>query len=226
MPVSDQWGSTKPSYVLTMIEGASDSSLVELGNHLGFELTQPGIPKIEPSFWEKGKFKLFISHLATHRQWAGELQEQLRQYGISPCCPGCQPKLLKEWMIAASLVPGNSGSPIFYVPVGFPGLSMSNQRAFLLVFSQFLSPAQMWRVWLPCNFFLMDLRSLICKTLIIQFPDCRTHNRHRCRPQAARILKLNQALFQRRNRHLGKFIRFENVLHCPCKFSFSTCLRL
>jgi hypothetical protein len=37
-----------------------------------------------------------------------------------------------EWMIAASLVPGNSGSPIFFVPTGFPGLQIGNQQPFLL----------------------------------------------------------------------------------------------
>ncbi|HUY80283.1 MAG TPA: hypothetical protein VMU92_00980 [Acidobacteriaceae bacterium] len=48
------------------------------------------------------------------------------------CCPGCVAHLQHDWMIAASLVPGNSGSPIFFVPVGFPGISAGGQRAFLL----------------------------------------------------------------------------------------------
>jgi hypothetical protein len=48
------------------------------------------------------------------------------------CCPGCAAHFEKEWMIAASLVPGNSGSPIFFVPAGFPGISLGGQRAFLL----------------------------------------------------------------------------------------------
>jgi len=43
------------------------------------------------------------------------------------CCPGCTSKLRTEWMIAASLVPGNSGSPIVFVPPTFQG-----GRAFLL----------------------------------------------------------------------------------------------
>lgn len=48
------------------------------------------------------------------------------------CCPGCVAKLETEWMIAASLVSGNSGSPIFFVPVGFPGFGIAKQRPFLL----------------------------------------------------------------------------------------------
>lgn len=45
---------------------------------------------------------------------------------------GCAQKGMREWLLAASLVGGNSGSPIYFVPVGFPGLSMSNQQPFLL----------------------------------------------------------------------------------------------
>lgn len=37
------------------------------------------------------------------------------------CCPGCAPKRMTEWLIAASLVPGNSGSPIVYVPPLYQG---------------------------------------------------------------------------------------------------------
>jgi hypothetical protein len=38
-----------------------------------------------------------------------------------PCAPGEPPRLLRLWFIAANLVPGNSGSPIFLVPPGAGG---------------------------------------------------------------------------------------------------------
>ena len=41
----------------------------------------------------------------------------------SQVCPNGRQMDLTQWMIAASLVPGNSGSPIFFVPVGFNGVS-------------------------------------------------------------------------------------------------------
>jgi len=49
----------------------------------------------------------------------------------SKCCPECTVQMQTEWTIAASLVGGNSGSPIFYAP---SAISLSNQpnRAFLL----------------------------------------------------------------------------------------------
>ena len=48
------------------------------------------------------------------------------------CAPGLPQRPMKEWMISASLVAGNSGSPIYFVPVGFPGIGLSGQRPFLL----------------------------------------------------------------------------------------------
>jgi len=38
----------------------------------------------------------------------------------------------KLWLIAASLVPGNSGSPIFFMPAGSGGLKMDSRRPVLL----------------------------------------------------------------------------------------------
>ncbi len=80
---SDQWDGTKANYVLQMIESGSDQALAGLAHHLGFDVEQAGTSKIEPAFWRKGMLRLFISHLATHKKWAGELQEALLGYGIS-----------------------------------------------------------------------------------------------------------------------------------------------
>jgi hypothetical protein len=44
------------------------------------------------------------------------------------CCPNCPAIAQTEWIIAASLVPGNSGSPIVYMPDVFT----SGRRPFLL----------------------------------------------------------------------------------------------
>jgi hypothetical protein len=39
---------------------------------------------------------------------------------------------VKVWLIAANLIPGNSGSPIFHVPLGGPGISFGGTRPMLL----------------------------------------------------------------------------------------------
>jgi len=84
LPLTDDWnGGTNEDYVVKMIQSGDDESLLELGQHLGFVLEENTPSKLDPSFWEKGKMRLFISHLATHRKWAAELQTTLLRYGIS-----------------------------------------------------------------------------------------------------------------------------------------------
>jgi hypothetical protein len=38
------------------------------------------------------------------------------------CGPSSQPRSLKEWLVAASLVQGNSGSPIYFEPPIYSGI--------------------------------------------------------------------------------------------------------
>lgn len=83
LPWSDQWNGTSDAYVLAMIESADDDSLIELAQHVGFQFEQAAPLRVDPSFWRKGMFRLFVTHLATHRAFAGELQEQLLTYGVS-----------------------------------------------------------------------------------------------------------------------------------------------
>ncbi len=84
LPWSDSWNGNSDAYVLRMIEKATDQSLIDLAQHVGFQLEQqPGPPRVEPLFWRKGMLRLFISHLATYKVFASELQAELLQYGIS-----------------------------------------------------------------------------------------------------------------------------------------------
>lgn len=83
LPWSDQWSGTKDAYVLAMIEDAPDQSLIDLAQHVGFQFEEAALPRIEPPFWRKGMFRLFVSHLAAYKVFAGELQEALLDYGIS-----------------------------------------------------------------------------------------------------------------------------------------------
>jgi len=83
LPIATSWSGERDSYVLAMIKTASDETLLELAQHLGFILEVSASSHIEPAFWRNGMFRLFISHLAVHRKWAGELQEALLPYGIS-----------------------------------------------------------------------------------------------------------------------------------------------
>ena len=83
LPWTNDWTGTSIDYVQEMIEKAPDQVMLELAQHVGFDCEVSPSSQIEPAFWRKGMFRLFISHLAIHREWAGELQEALLPYGIS-----------------------------------------------------------------------------------------------------------------------------------------------
>jgi hypothetical protein len=48
------------------------------------------------------------------------------------CSPQEPTFFVKVWLIAANLIPGNSGSPIFHVPLGGSGVSIGGTRPMLL----------------------------------------------------------------------------------------------
>lgn len=84
LPTADTWDSAnKSGYILHMAKEASDETLVELGQHVGFLVEEAPKSGIEPPFWRKRMYRLFISHLSMHRAIAAELQEELLKFGIS-----------------------------------------------------------------------------------------------------------------------------------------------
>jgi hypothetical protein len=93
---SDEWRGDKVAYVLAMIEEGEDSALLDLGRHVGFQLpTVP--PRVDPPFWRTGMLRLFLTHLATHRELAAELQGALWAYGISAFVAHNDIEPTQEW---------------------------------------------------------------------------------------------------------------------------------
>lgn len=83
LPTREVWNGDKSTYVLEMAKGAQDPVLTELAQHVGFIVEEAAKPGIDPPFWRKRMFRLFVSHLAVERAFAAQLQEALLQYGIS-----------------------------------------------------------------------------------------------------------------------------------------------
>ena len=82
LPWRSGWTGELVDYVMEMIENAPESSLIELGRHLGYE---PSVSRsvVAPAFWRSGYFRLFVSHIAKHRRFIGQMQDRLMIYGIS-----------------------------------------------------------------------------------------------------------------------------------------------
>lgn len=85
-PISDQWSGDKKAYIVQMIGEAKDADLIELAEHFGMVSNNGTAAMTLPSetpYWEEGKLKVFISHLAAEREQAANLQTALSRYGMS-----------------------------------------------------------------------------------------------------------------------------------------------
>jgi hypothetical protein len=65
-------------YVLEMLQLAPDYVLEELAEHVGVKPAVQG----DLSFWKTGAFRLFISHLARHKDFAKDLQSKLDPFNF------------------------------------------------------------------------------------------------------------------------------------------------
>lgn len=83
LPTSDEWPGNKNAYVIQMCKGGNDNLLIELAQHVGFLVEEVPKPGIDPPFWRKRMFRLFVSHLSLEKAFAAQLQEALLAYGIS-----------------------------------------------------------------------------------------------------------------------------------------------
>lgn len=82
LPTFDEWPGNRNAYVIQMSKDAQDSVLEALARHVGFLIDEVSRPGIEPPFWRKRMFRLFVTHLATEKVLAAQLQEALLGYGI------------------------------------------------------------------------------------------------------------------------------------------------
>lgn len=80
--------------VIKTIQSGHDDDLIRLGADLGFELSTS---EPDHSFWDKGLFRLFISHVAKHRKFAHDVQDELRSYGICSFVAHDNIEPTKEW---------------------------------------------------------------------------------------------------------------------------------
>jgi len=83
LPTSDRWEGDKSAYVLHMVKAAPDATLLELAQHVGAKTPDTARTGVDPPFWQKRMFRLFISHLSSEKIYAAELQGALLKYGVS-----------------------------------------------------------------------------------------------------------------------------------------------
>ena len=95
----DSWNGSRDDYVLRQIKTATDQVLIDLAQHVGYKFEQAISPGVDPPFWRQDMFRLFVSHLATYRAFAGALQEALLRYGISSFVAHNDIEPTLEWQV-------------------------------------------------------------------------------------------------------------------------------
>ena len=125
---TDDWhGSDRASYVIEMIDRADDSVLIALSRHLGYELTSSRL-QVEPSFWQARFFRIFISHLAKFRGFAGEIQQELVSYGISSFVAHNDIEPTAEWQDEIELALATCDAMLVLLHPGFHDSHWTDQE--------------------------------------------------------------------------------------------------
>jgi hypothetical protein len=100
LSTTDEWSSgDRVGYVLSRMEKIKDQALIELAQHVGIDFAEGTPPRVDPPFWRKGMFRIFVSHLAAHKALAESLQASLLPYGISSFVAHSDITPTTEWIV-------------------------------------------------------------------------------------------------------------------------------
>ena len=97
LPTYANWDGSALSYIVACLREAPEAALLELGEHAGYTVSDKPT-QTEPRFWKPGFFRLFITHLATHRRFAAKLKIELDNYGVSSFVAHNDIMPTKQWL--------------------------------------------------------------------------------------------------------------------------------
>lgn len=119
------WDSDRYKYCMSKIKALSDKDLSEL--HKFLTGGQPDDPlDVQP--WEDQKLKLFISHLAKHRSFVGEVKQSLIPYGIDAFVAHDSIKPSNEWVDVIEAALGTCDAAIAFLHDGFQNSPWCDQE--------------------------------------------------------------------------------------------------
>lgn len=128
LPTTDEWQGNKNGYVLQMCKGGSDNVLVELAQHVGFLVEEVPKPGIDPPFWRKRMFRLFVSHLSSEKVFAAQLQEALLAYGISGFVAHNDIEPTLEWQVQIETALATADSLVALLHPAFHASNWTDQE--------------------------------------------------------------------------------------------------
>lgn len=92
----DTWSGDERSYILEMLRHSSDRIVKDIATHCQIHT---GIDEIleETLFWDKDYFRLFVSHLSRHERFVGDVEGELRKFGIQGFVAHASITPTREW---------------------------------------------------------------------------------------------------------------------------------
>lgn len=128
LPTESSWSGSVQEYILGMVKGAQDGPLVALANHLGVHVGLPAVSPIEPAFWRKEFFRVFLSHLAAHRVDAAALQTALLTQGITSFVAHNDIEPTTEWQSQIELALQTTQALVAMLHAGFHASKWTDQE--------------------------------------------------------------------------------------------------
>jgi TIR domain len=128
LPTSS-WNGSQDSYLVAMLKGSGDQALIDLAAHCGFAFEADAKPQgIDPPFWHAGMLRLFLSHLATHRTEAAQLQSAFLRYGISCFVAHNDIEPTAEWLVQIETALSTCDSLLAMLHPGFHASNWTDQE--------------------------------------------------------------------------------------------------
>jgi len=128
LPPTDEWGGNSDSYVISMVEKASDQTLIDLAQHCGHTFEIAMVSGIEPPFWKKGMLRMFVSHLGKHRQEVASLQEAFLNFGVSCFVAHTDIEPTVEWQAQIETALATCDSLLALLHPGFHASNWTDQE--------------------------------------------------------------------------------------------------
>lgn len=117
LPTTDSWqGNDRYAYVVDMIEHEPDDVLHPLHQYL---IGESGDVPTGAHPWGQGQLKLFMSHLAVHQQFVGEVAWNLSLYGVSCFVAHVSIEPSEEWQSAIEVALRSCDAMAVFLHRGF-----------------------------------------------------------------------------------------------------------
>jgi hypothetical protein len=124
---TDLWEGNAQSYVINMVQEASDDVLLELAAHLGMEST-PRPSALTPTFWKTGHLRLFISHISEQKVDVTNLRTWLDSYNISGFIAHVDIEPTKKWQSEIELALSTADALVAVLTPKFPQSRWTDQE--------------------------------------------------------------------------------------------------